>query len=152
MKRTLHTAILFLMLAVCVSVTVSAQDHGINPTMKKKGKLDTVKVQGFRAKETMQIMQDSGASSLLLLIDVRSAAEFATGHIKGAINVPLDEVEARLKELKKKYFDRTIITMDEEGRNGMTACGILTANKFAWAYYLKGGLKGWRAENFPLEK
>lgn len=33
------------------------------------------------------------------LIDVRSAAEFAVGHIPGAINVPMEQVEARTDDI-----------------------------------------------------
>ncbi len=36
-----------------------------------------------------------------VLLDVRSAAAFATEHAKGAIHVPLDALEARLGELPK---------------------------------------------------
>ena len=33
------------------------------------------------------------------LIDVRSAAEYAAGHVPGALNVPMDQIESRLDDL-----------------------------------------------------
>jgi len=38
-------------------------------------------------------------STLTLLVDVRSASEFASGHIPGAVNIPMDQIEARLDDL-----------------------------------------------------
>ncbi len=40
-----------------------------------------------------------GSASAGKRIDVRSAAEFAIGHIPGAVNVPLEQVEARLDDI-----------------------------------------------------
>lgn len=37
----------------------------------------------------------------VLFVDARSQAEFNTAHIKGAVSLPVDEVEARLSELPK---------------------------------------------------
>lgn len=34
-----------------------------------------------------------------LLVDVRSGSEFASGHIPGAVNIPMDQIEARLDDL-----------------------------------------------------
>ncbi len=129
-------------------IAQTTTEQAPQPRVRKNAKLDTIEVHGFRAKETMQIIEHEGANPLL--IDVRSEADFAAGHIKDAINVPLDQFEARVKELKKKYFDRTIITIAEESKLAMQACGILRAHKFEWAYYLKGGLASWRKENLPL--
>lgn len=51
-------------------------------------------VSGARARELV----GKGA----LLVDVRSKAEFASGHIAGAVNIPVSEIEARLTELGDK--------------------------------------------------
>jgi len=42
----------------------------------------------------------------ILFVDARSQSEFSTAHIKGAVSLPVDEVEARLSELPK---DKEII-------------------------------------------
>lgn len=47
------------------------------------------------AEEAYQAVQSEGA----VLLDTRSAASFQTQHATGAINIPVDELEARLNEL-----------------------------------------------------
>lgn len=34
------------------------------------------------------------------ILDVRTAEEFSTGHVEGSINIPLQEIEARIEEIK----------------------------------------------------
>ena len=51
-------------------------------------------ISGARARELV----GGGA----LLVDVRSKAEFVSGHIEGAVNIPVSELEARIAELGDK--------------------------------------------------
>jgi len=37
--------------------------------------------------------------ALLQALDVRSSAEFATGHVPGAVNIPMEQVESRMADL-----------------------------------------------------
>ena len=52
-------------------------------------------------------------SPAALLVDVRSATEFASGHIPGAVNSPLDQIEARLDDLGRNL---PIILACQSGR------------------------------------
>ena len=71
-----------------------------------------------------------------LIVDVRTPGEFRNGHIKGAINIPLDEVKSRATALKKK--NKPIITCCRSGnRSGMaknilTSAGVECYNGGAW--------------------
>ncbi len=121
------------------------------PKTKTQGGLDTIHVHGFKPKEVTQIIQNPGANALLTLMDVRSPEDFSASHVSGSINVPLETIEGSIKELRKKYGQRTIICIDETGEKAMQASGILTANKFEWAYYMKGGLRQWRFDELPLD-
>jgi phage shock protein E len=52
-----------------------------------------------------------------LVLDVRSKQEFNSGHVKGSINIPLDQLGNNLSKLKK---EKTIITVCASGmRSGM---------------------------------
>lgn len=71
-----------------------------------------------------------------LIVDVRTPGEFNSGHIKGSINIPLDNIQAKTAELKKK--NKTIITCCRSGnRSGMAksmldGAGITCLNGGAW--------------------
>lgn len=71
------------------------------------------------------------------LIDVRTPQEFANGHIPGAVNIPVDELRARLNELPR---DRPIATYCQVGQRGYLATRILMQSGFA-AANIGGGYK-----------
>ncbi len=71
-----------------------------------------------------------------IILDVRTAAEFKQGHISGAINVPLNELENYILKLKK---DQTIITCCASGMRSAAAVKFLKANIFSQVH--NGG--GW---------
>lgn len=81
----------------------------------------------------------------VVIVDVRSPEEFSEKSIPGAINIPLPELENRIKELSK---DDTIITVCGKG-GGRSASGaaLLKQSGFSNAAYLCGGTFGWYEEN-----
>ena len=58
-----------------------------------------------------------------MIIDVRSQAEFKNGHTRGAINIPLNELDNYLTKIKSK--DKTIITCCRSGIRSAKAANIL---------------------------
>lgn len=86
-----------------------------------------------------------------LVLDVRDAAEFATGHLADAKNIPLGELEGRLQELKK-YQQKPVLVHCQRGARGTKACTILRAAEFKDIYHLKDGLDGWVGAKLPLVK
>lgn len=57
------------------------------------------------------------------VVDVRSRGEFAGGHAKGAVNIPLDQLNANLGRFKSK--DQVIITCCASGMRSSSAKQIL---------------------------
>ena len=49
---------------------------------------------------TVTVFELRNHPSPALLVDVRSGSEFASGHIPGAINIPLDQMEARKEKME----------------------------------------------------
>lgn len=72
-----------------------------------------------------------------LIIDVRSKAEFNGGHIKGAINIPVNVLTSHLGQLKDK--NQPIITCCASGMRSASAKNILQSNGYKNVY--NGG--GW---------
>lgn len=68
------------------------------------------------------------------IVDVRSPAEFATGHAKGAINIPLGQLASQLPKFKNK--NNIIVCCLSGGRSGQ-AKTILEQNGFT--HVVNGG-------------
>ncbi len=66
---------------------------------------------------------DEGA----FLVDVRSPGEFASGHVKGSVNIPLDTVQNQLSKFKNK---KHIIVFCRSGNRSGMAKNILEQNGF----------------------
>jgi rhodanese-related sulfurtransferase len=84
-----------------------------------------------------------------LLLDVRTKAEFDSGHVIDARHVPQDEL-AQSTETLKKFRDKVIITCCETGMRSGAAARVLRAQGFTKAVNLQGGMQAWRAENLPV--
>jgi rhodanese-related sulfurtransferase len=72
-----------------------------------------------------------------LLVDVRTPAEFAAGHLPEARNIPVDELRSRLVELPR---ERPIVAYCQVGQRGYLATRILVQAGFA-ARNLSGGYR-----------
>ena len=86
-----------------------------------------------------------------LLVDVREADEFAKGHILGAKNIPLSQLEASEGELEK-HKSKPVILHCETGNRSATAMSTLRAKGFERAVNLAGGYAGWKQAGLPVEK
>jgi rhodanese-related sulfurtransferase len=86
-----------------------------------------------------------------VLLDVRSQAEFDSGHILDSRHVPQDQLASSTETLKK-YKDKVVIACCESGMRSGAAARVLQAQGFSKVVNLKGGLQAWRAENLPLVK
>ena len=90
-----------------------------------------------------------GRSGDVVVLDTRPAGEYAAGHIPGALSMPVDDLEKRLKELPRKrsyvaycrgpyciYADRAVEILKANGRR---------------AQRLREGFPDWRAAGLPVE-
>lgn len=78
------------------------------------------------------------------LIDVRSAAEFALGHIPGAINVPMEQVNARIADIG----EGSVVIVCEAGTRAAIVAGWLADRQPV--SILAGGTAAWRKAGLPL--
>ncbi len=61
------------------------------------------------------------------IIDVRTKGEFESGHIRGSINIPLNNLSTNLSKIKK---DKPVITCCASGMRSGSAKGLLKSNGF----------------------
>lgn len=82
------------------------------------------KLFGFGPKVDLGQLINDGA----VILDVRTPGEYAGGHIKGSINIPVDQLKSKMSSLKK---DKVIITCCASGMRSASARGMLKASGFA---------------------
>jgi rhodanese-related sulfurtransferase len=86
-----------------------------------------------------------------LVVDLRPAAEYAKGHILGARNIPLPELERRAGELDKHKAKPVIVHCGDGNRAGGGAA-LLRKGGFANVVNLSGGYAAWQQAGLPVEK
>ncbi|PJF47861.1 MAG: hypothetical protein CUN48_06370 [Candidatus Thermofonsia Clade 3 bacterium] len=81
-----------------------------------------------------------------VLIDVRTAEEFKSGHIPGAINIDVQVLAQRLQDIPR---DRAVVLYCRSGNRSSYAAHILQRAGYAEVYDL-GGIGDWRAAGYPI--
>lgn len=87
------------------------------------------------------------SSTSHLLIDVRTAEEFASGHIRGSVNIPVESLQSRLNEVPA---NQPIVVYCRSGNRSALASDILKQAGYSSIYDL-GGIIDWTAQGFPVE-
>lgn len=90
---------------------------------------------GLGPKADLAFLVKQGAT----ILDVRSKGEYDGGHIKGSMNIPVDNLNSGLSKLKDK--SKPIITCCASGMRSAAAKGILKSNGYTQVY--NGG--SWRS-------
>lgn len=84
----------------------------------------------------------------LFVLDVRTAKEFAEGHVPGAVNVPYDQIASRLAQIPK---DKDVVLYCRSGRRTGLAAGVLKANGYKELKQLQGDMETWLKDGRPVE-
>lgn len=85
------------------------------------------KILGIQTTDFSQLVKNGA-----LVLDVRTTAEFANGHINGSVNVPLNKLPQYLPKLKDK--GQVIITCCASGSRSAEAINVLKFNGYANSY------------------
>lgn len=92
---------------------------------------------------------DRARRGLVTVLDVRPTEEFAAGHVAGAVNIPIHELERRLSELPKR---REVVAYCRGAYCLMSFEAVqLLRRKGLKARRLKDGLPEWRMAGLPTE-
>ena len=89
-------------------------------------------------------------SDAALVVDVREAKEFSSGHISGAINIPAVKIKDRISELESKK-DKLVVIVDKMGQHSGSIGRDLSRQGFS-INRLSGGMTEWTAEKLPVVK
>ncbi|APW48454.1 rhodanese-like domain-containing protein [Rhodoferax antarcticus] len=86
-----------------------------------------------------------------VVVDICEASEFAAGHVVGAKNIPLSQLEGKLAgAVKNKTLP--LILVCHSGARSSRAVQIAKKLGYANVQSLSGGMGAWRSANLPVEK
>jgi len=102
---------------------------------------------GLTADAAVQLINREKA----VVVDVCEADEFSAGHVVGAKNIPLGQLEEKLVGAVKNKALPLILVCKSGARSGR-AVGIAKKLGFENAQSLAGGMGAWRTANLPIEK
>lgn len=94
---------------------------------------------------TLKADKERGA---IKLVDVRTPEEFASGHVPGAVNLPVDQVEARIGEVDAPGAEVYLVC--RSGGRSAKAADLLLAKGYA-PVNVQGGTEAWKAAGYPVE-
>ena len=107
------------------------------------GRLDTV------VKSTASEVSGMLERGETTVVDVRGRAEWAAGHLPGAMNIPLGELSERLGELPT---DGPVIVQCQAGARSAIAASVLQARGRTNLRDLVGGIEAWQRAGHPIEQ
>ncbi len=151
----------------------TARDHvwimARTPTMAEadyQALVEQLRAQGYATEELRRVPQRwpavaavpaAGLAAVqastpgLRVVDVRSAAEFAAGHVPGAVNVPLEQVQANPLAAGLQPGEPVVLYC-ASGRRAGWAAAALQARGFTAVRQLEGHYAGWQAAGQPVAK
>lgn len=97
--------------------------------------------------EYAKVIEDSS----VVRLDVRTAKEFADGHIVGALNIDVLQSDFESKALSSLPKDKTIAVNCRSGRRSKNAANILAKNDYN-VVELDAGYTAWVKEGMPVTK
>ena len=91
------------------------------------------------------------ADSNIAILDVRTAKEFADGHVAGAVNIDVNQADFTQK-IDQLDRSKTYIVYCRSGRRSSKAVGIMATKGFKNLYNVSDGFVGWNKNGLPFVK
>ncbi|MCW3987688.1 MAG: rhodanese-like domain-containing protein [Candidatus Bathyarchaeota archaeon] len=82
----------------------------------------------------------------LIIVDVRTREEYDSGHIEGAILIPVSELEGRIIELSK---EEELLIYCRTGNRSSNSVNILKANGYTKIFHMNDGIIAWIQAGYP---
>lgn len=96
--------------------------------------------------DAYKFIEDTSVS----VLDVRTTDEYKISHIKGAVMIPVQELEKRISEIDH-LKNKKVLVYCRTGNRSKKALQILQQNGFTQLYHLEKGIKLWMQEGFKVE-
>lgn len=129
----MRRALVIPLLLCCCAASIAADDDVAIETLSQEG----------------LIALGTAAGSTVTILDVRTAEEYSQGHVRGAVNIPVDDIEARQAELAP-FKDGPVIVYCRTGPRALRAIAALRALGFTDVAHLEGGMAAWVEAERPV--
>ncbi len=133
-NRKESKVIMYILVAVVVLVVVFF--------VLKKGSGEPGTGAGYENVTAEDVHSFVGDSSYQL-VDVREPSEFSSGHVKGAVNIPVASILDNLDKLNK---DKKIVFICRSGNRSSRAAKMVAKQEGYSLYNMKGGMNAWSYE------
>ena len=137
-KRLLIAAAVIIVAVIVVLVVVLSGDSNKTALAIEPGLISPA--------QYVSAFEDAGVEHFLL--DVRMPEEFAGGHIEGAVNIPVQELDQHLSEIPT---DQPVVLYCRTGNRSAAAAGILKNAGYSQVYDIDGGIVAWGQAGLPLQ-
>jgi rhodanese-related sulfurtransferase len=135
-------------------------NNGFSPVYNMQGGIEKWRSDGFfvygdavtynniNIEKVYEIVKDKNSN--FQIVDVRSAEEYGTAHIKGAISIPVSDIESNLNLISK---DLPVIVYCSSSTCGSSsqAAGIFFGLGFKEVYAMNAGIEEWIEKDYPVE-
>lgn len=137
LKKTKY-AFMALLIASSIGLSACGQNEEAKDTAKtEQSETKTAEVQAMKGDELAKIEADKKEKENYLLIDVRSPEEYNEGHIKFAINMPIDTFEKEMSKIDS-FKDKDVVLYCNSGKKSGQVADILVKNGFTKVYNADG--------------
>ncbi len=100
------------------------------------------------AQQTVMLMNRENTT----VVDIRDRPAFESGHILGAVHIPMSQVLSDPEKALKKYQGKHFIIVCANGMQSANVGKQLRKKGFVQVNFLAGGMQGWMTDNFPVTK
>lgn len=101
-----------------------------------------------RQTSATRLHQEMAQAGKLLVIDVRTPKEFAAEHVPGAVNIPIEELAKKIREMKVPR-DTTIVTMCDHGGRSSRAAVELQKMGYKTSSFCR--IDAWKGKGYKTE-
>lgn len=139
------------LLLLCAAASLGCGGASPAPSAPSAGAPSAAAVQpGTPGATDVSGLQAAMAAGSVVLIDVRTPGEYGDGHVPGAVNIPISELEGRLSELEPHKAGALHLICASGGRSGR-ATDLLASKGWAQPINVEGGTRAWIAAGLPVE-
>lgn len=133
MKKLLAVVavLVFMISAVACNNTEKKEEEN------KDDKAAATEVMQMKGQELVDLLSDAEKAGNTMVVDVRKADEFTKGHIEGAVNIALEDIEAKLSDFEA-YKDKTIVLYCNTGNRSGKAAALLMEKGYNNIYNAEG--------------